>query len=118
MDKIRILIVDTTALERRMVTEALAGDPALDVVGTAANARIALAKIRNVNPDVVVLKAGMVGANGAAALHALQSAHPPPPNIGIAGASGRTDPDNTPYGGGSADRILQELRARLISPIK
>ena len=37
MSKIRVLIVDDSVVVRRIVTDALAADPELEVVGTAAN---------------------------------------------------------------------------------
>src|SRR5438132_44060 len=61
MSKIRILIVDGAALVRRLLGSALAADPALEVVGTAPNGSIALAKIPQVNPDLVVLNADLAG---------------------------------------------------------
>ena len=41
MPKIRVLVVDDAAVFRRLVADELAADPALDVVGTAANGKIA-----------------------------------------------------------------------------
>ena len=55
MKKIRVLVVDDSVVIRRLVSDILAGDPALDVVGVAANGKIALERIPQVNPDVVTL---------------------------------------------------------------
>ena len=54
MPKIRVLIVDDAVVFRRLVADELARDPALEVVGTAANGRIALAKMSQLNPEVVI----------------------------------------------------------------
>ena len=42
MTRIRVLIVDDAVVVRRLVTDALADDPEIEVVGTAPNGRIAL----------------------------------------------------------------------------
>ena len=48
MQKIRILIVDDAVVVRRMLTDILDSDPELEVVGTAANGKIALNKLPQV----------------------------------------------------------------------
>ena len=46
MPKTRVLVVDDSAVIRRVVTDELSADPeAIEVVGTAANGQIALAKM-------------------------------------------------------------------------
>src|SRR5205807_2535964 len=47
--KARVLIVDDSVVIRRLLTEALANDPAIEVAGAAANGRIALQKIAQLN---------------------------------------------------------------------
>ncbi|MEO2089856.1 MAG: response regulator, partial [Gemmataceae bacterium] len=59
MPKLRVLVVDDAVVFRRMVAEELAADPAIEVVGTAANGKIALAKLTQVNPDLVILDVEM-----------------------------------------------------------
>jgi len=60
MPPIRVLVVDDAALFRRSVSEELSRDPAVEVVGTAPNGRIALARMTQVQPlqpsDPVVLQ--------------------------------------------------------------
>ena len=51
----RVLLVDDVATVRRLLVDALSNDPAIEVVGTAADGRIALARIPEVQPDLVVL---------------------------------------------------------------
>ena len=48
--KIRVLVVDDAVVVRRIVTDALADDPEIEVVGMAANGRIALAEA---SPQVI-----------------------------------------------------------------
>src|SRR5436309_9515566 len=81
MPKIRILVVDDAVVFRRLVAEALSNDPALEVVGTAANGRIALAKMTQVNPDVVILDVEMPELDGLATLKELRKTYPRLPVI-------------------------------------
>ena len=68
MTKTRVLIVDDSAVVRRLVSEALATDPTIEVAGTAANGRIALAKLAQLAPDVVTLDVEMPELDGLATL--------------------------------------------------
>ncbi len=76
MRKIRILIVDDAVVVRRQVTEILSDDPSLEVVGAAATGHIALAKIPQVNPDVVILDVLMPEMDGLETLAAIQKRYP------------------------------------------
>jgi two-component system chemotaxis response regulator CheB len=62
--RIRVLIVDDAVVMRRVISEALAQDESIEVVGTAANGRIALAKLDQVKPDVVTLDVEMPEMDG------------------------------------------------------
>jgi two-component system chemotaxis response regulator CheB len=73
--KIRILIVDDAVVFRRLLTEVLSGDPALEVVGTAPNGRVALARIPQVVPDLVVLDVEMPEMDGLATLAELRKTY-------------------------------------------
>ncbi len=55
MRRIKVLIVDDSTVIRRMLSDTLAQDSQIEVVGTAANGKIALSKLTQVNPDVVTL---------------------------------------------------------------
>ena len=55
MAPIRVLVVDDSVVVRRIVTEVLGRDPEIAVVGTAANGALALAKVPQLNPEVIVL---------------------------------------------------------------
>src|SRR4051812_12313546 len=81
MPKIRVLIVDDAVVMRRLITEALARDPAIEVVGVAAHGRIALAKITQVNPDVVTLDVEMPEMDGLATVREIRKSHPKLPVI-------------------------------------
>ncbi|MGC1513590.1 MAG: response regulator, partial [Acidimicrobiales bacterium] len=72
MAKIRILVVDDAVVVRKIVTDVLSEDPDIEVVGTAANGRIALAKIEQLKPDLVTLDVEMPEMDGLATLAALR----------------------------------------------
>ena len=58
MPRIRVLVVDDAVVMRKMISEALGSDALLEIVGTAANGKIALEKIPQVNPDILYIAPG------------------------------------------------------------
>jgi two-component system, chemotaxis family, protein-glutamate methylesterase/glutaminase len=62
--RIRVLIVDDSALVRRILSELLAADPQMEVVGTASDAYMARDKIKQLNPDVITLDVEMPKMDG------------------------------------------------------
>ena len=74
----RVLIVDDSALVRRMLTEVLDADPEIEVVGTAEDAYAARAKIKQLNPDVITLDVEMPKMDGLTFLRHLMRLHPMP----------------------------------------
>jgi len=48
-NKIKVLIIDDSALVRRVMTDILSADPMIEVVGTAPDAQIATRQIKNWN---------------------------------------------------------------------
>src|SRR4051812_43015370 len=81
MPKVRILVVDDSVVFRKMVSEELSRDPGLEVVGTAANGRIALAKLTQLNPDLIVLDVAMPEMDGLETLREIRKTHPKLPVI-------------------------------------
>lgn len=75
MKPIRLLVVDDSAFIRRVLTKLLSNDRELEVAATAANGRLALAKLDQVNPDVVLLDIEMPEMNGLETLEALRKRH-------------------------------------------
>lgn len=61
---IRVLLVDDHALFRRGVASVLAREPDLTVVGEASDAEQALARAKELHPDVVLLDVKMPGRSG------------------------------------------------------
>jgi two-component system, chemotaxis family, protein-glutamate methylesterase/glutaminase len=76
--KIRVLVVDDSALVRKILTELLASDPGIEVVGTAPDAFIAREKIKSLNPDVLTLDVEMPKMDGVTFLRNLMRLHPMP----------------------------------------
>ena len=72
MSKVRILVVDSSVVVRRLLTNVLSSDPSLEVVGSAPNGRIAIAKVPQVNPDVITLNTEMPDLDGPQTLDALR----------------------------------------------
>ena len=70
--KIRVLVVDDTVLYRKILSDILARIPDVEVVGTANNGRIALAKIDQLKPDLLTLDFEMPEMDGLTTLRELQ----------------------------------------------
>ncbi|MCA0400623.1 MAG: chemotaxis response regulator protein-glutamate methylesterase [Proteobacteria bacterium] len=64
MEKLRVLIVDDSALMRQIIASMLASDPHIEVVGSAANPNIAREKIKALDPDVITLDIEMPEMDG------------------------------------------------------
>lgn len=76
--KIKVLIVDDSAVVRKMITDALANDPQIEVVGVAPDPYIARDKIKELNPDVLTLDIEMPRMDGLTFLKILQQHRPIP----------------------------------------
>lgn len=81
MPKTRILVVDDAVVVRRLITETLRKDPDLDVVGAAANGKIALQKIEQLNPDILTLDIEMPEMDGLETLREVRKRYPALPVI-------------------------------------
>jgi two-component system chemotaxis response regulator CheB len=78
MRKIKVLIVDDSALVRKIMTQMLSGDPAIEVVGTAPDPYVARDKIKELNPDVLTLDVEMPRMDGVTFLGHLMRLRPMP----------------------------------------
>lgn len=76
--KIRVLIIDDSALIRQMLTEMLSACREIDVVGTASDPFIARDKIKSLNPDVLTLDVEMPKMDGITFLSNLMRLRPMP----------------------------------------
>ncbi|CAA7625224.1 chemotaxis response regulator protein-glutamate methylesterase [Magnetospirillum sp. UT-4] len=76
--KIRVIVVDDSALMRQMLTTILSSDPGIEVVGTAPDPLVAREKIKALNPDVLTLDVEMPRMDGLAFLEKLMTLRPMP----------------------------------------
>lgn len=131
MPKIRVLIIDDAVVVRRLVADCLAADPEIEVVGTAANGQIGLAKIDQVNPDLVTLDIEMPVMDGFQTLAQIRKVRPTLPVVMFStlterGAAstidalslGASDYITKPADAGSISAALQRVRDELIPKIK
>lgn len=131
MAKIRVMLVDDSIVIRRVVTEELTADAEIEVLATAANGKIALAKLAQAIPDLVILDVEMPEMDGLATLAAIRKSHPRLPVIMFSaiterGASatldalalGASDYFTKPSGSGGLEESRQVIRTELIPAIK
>jgi len=78
MKKIKVLIVDDSALIRTMLTELLNSDSGIEVVGTASDPLFARDKIKSLRPDVITLDIEMPRMDGISFLRNLMRLRPMP----------------------------------------
>lgn len=76
--KIRVLVVDDSALIRRLLTDMLNSARDIEVVGTAQDPLVAREKIKTLNPDVLTLDIEMPRMDGITFLRNLMRLHPMP----------------------------------------
>ena len=75
---IKVLIIDDSALIRKLLTEIINSDPALEVIGTASDPYMARDKIKTLNPDVLTLDVEMPKMDGITFLRNLMRLRPMP----------------------------------------
>jgi two-component system chemotaxis response regulator CheB len=76
--RIRVLVIDDSAVARQALGAILARDPAIELVGTAGDPFVARDKIRDLKPDVLTLDVEMPRMDGLAFLEQLMRVHPMP----------------------------------------
>jgi len=131
MAKIRVLVVDDSVVIRRMLSDCLGSDPDLEVVGTAADGHIGLAKITQLAPDVVTLDMEMPVMGGIETLKAIRKTHPRLPVIMFSTLTergavatldalslGANDYVTKPANVGSVSVALQRIQDELVPKIK
>ena len=131
MTKARVLIVDDSAVIRRLIREALTEDTQVEVVGGAANGRIALEMLNQYSPDLVTLDIEMPELDGLQTLKLLRKTHPRLPVIMFSTltergalatldclALGANDYVLKPDQAGSLDTAKERVREQLLPRIK
>jgi len=78
MNRVRVLVVDDSALMRKLIPQMLEGDSAIEVVGTAMDGNFCLKKIEELQPNVVTLDLEMPGMNGIDTLKEIMRRNPLP----------------------------------------
>ncbi len=78
MSQVRVLIVDDSALMRKLLTEILSSDEGIEVLGTASDPLKAWPMIQTLRPDVLTLDVEMPRMDGLSFLEKLLRAHPMP----------------------------------------
>ncbi|HET9140535.1 chemotaxis response regulator protein-glutamate methylesterase [Actinophytocola sp.] len=127
---ISVLVVDDSAVIRRLVTDVLSSDPGIQVVGTAANGKIALEKIERLNPDLITLDVEMPVLDGVSTVRQLRRTRPKLPvimfstltSVGAdatlaALAAGASDYVTKPANAGSFAESLTSVREQLLPRI-
>lgn len=78
MKRVRVLIVDDSATIRHLLTQILARDAGIEVVGAAQDAATARRMIKELNPDVITLDVEMPNMNGVDFLEKIMRLRPMP----------------------------------------
>lgn len=129
--KVRVLIVDDSVVIRKILSDTLSADPAIEVVGSAHDGKIALAKLPLCDPDLVTLDIEMPVMNGLETLAEIRKLYPTLPVIMFStlterGASatldalalGASDYATKPSNMGSPAAAIGAVRQELIPKIK
>jgi two-component system chemotaxis response regulator CheB len=94
-NRIRVLIVDDSAIVRKVLADALSGEADIEVVGTAPDPFVARDKILSLQPDVLTLDIEMPRMDGVTFLKKLMHHHPMPviviSSLGIASSRAALD---------------------------
>lgn len=127
---VRVLIVDDSVVVRKLLCEALASSGEVHVAGTASSGALALAKIPQLNPDVITLDIEMPGLNGIQVLQQIRRLYPKLPVIMFStlterGAAitlealslGASDYALKPSNSESLVRAMEQVRLELVAKI-
>src|SRR3984957_15506526 len=76
--KVRVLIVDDSAVVRQTLSEILSADPGIEVIGTAGDPFVAAARLEQQIPDVITLDIEMPRMDGLTFLQKIMAQHPIP----------------------------------------
>ncbi|QDF95520.1 chemotaxis response regulator protein-glutamate methylesterase [Azoarcus sp. DD4] len=77
-NKIKVMIVDDSALVRQVVSQAISRDPGIEVIATAQDPLFALDKLKTLSPDVLVVDIEMPRMDGLSFLKRIMAERPTP----------------------------------------
>jgi len=129
---VRVLVVDDSVVVRKLISDALAVSAEVQVAGTASSGAIALAKIPQLNPDVITLDIQMPGLNGIQTLTEIRKLYPKLPVIMFSTLTERgavitlealslgasdyvTKPSNSETLGSAMEQVQRELVTKIVS---
>jgi two-component system chemotaxis response regulator CheB len=131
MPPLRILVIDDSVVIRRVLSETLSSDPQLEVIATAGDGHIGLAKIAQFHPDLITLDIEMPVMDGLTTLAEVHKLYPRLPVIMFStlterGAAatldalslGASDYVTKPSNTGSMAVATERIKAELIPKIK
>jgi two-component system, chemotaxis family, protein-glutamate methylesterase/glutaminase len=126
--KIKVLIVDDSAVVRQTLADILSSDPAIEVMATAADPLIAVERLRDDVPDVITLDVEMPRMDGITFLKKIMSQHPIPIVMcsSLTGSGSETALKALEYGAVDivekprmgAKQFLEEARTRICDVVK
>lgn len=127
-DKIRVLIVDDSAVVRQTLKELLSSDPGIEVMGTAPDPFVAAERMLHEVPDVITLDVEMPRMDGLTFLQKIMSQHPIPVVVcsSLAGDDSETTVKALEYGAVEViqkprlgtKHFLEESRVRICDVVK
>lgn len=131
MSPIRVLIVDDSAVVRRMLTDILSAEADIEVIGAAPNAVLARSRFEATHPDVVTLDVEMPDTNGLELLTEFRKKAPSLPIIMFSSLTqraaattldalsrGASDYVTKPSQMGSRDEAIAHIRNNLVPKIR
>jgi two-component system chemotaxis response regulator CheB len=116
--KIRVLVVDDSALARKIIGDILRADPEIEVVGTANDPYMARDKIEELNPDVLTLDVEMPRMDGISFLKILQQQRPIPAVIISSITQSGSEAALNALGAGAVDVLAKPAGSRSMGDLQ